>query len=202
MRVRRLVGRTGALAGGLAVALLAGAQAAGVEDWRADDEVGETAGGGAGPGRSVAIGLPATSAVLEAPGRLEPWIDRRMPGRLRARLQAAFPVAVDRLARHPRCRALFERLGRDALATLAGGLYYPVSVAQERDLCPGKAALTNVGGRQVRICPEFGRLAPREAAMILIHEALHLAGLGERPLDPRAPSSTEINDRVRGLCDL
>lgn len=66
----------------------------------------------------------------------------------------------------------------------------------ERGVIP---AVTEVGSRVVRVCPEaFRRLAwrdPGTAEAIVIHEALHSLGLGENP-----PSSLEITTRVWSAC--
>jgi hypothetical protein len=39
-----------------------------------------------------------------------------------------------------------------------------------------------------------------KAALVLLHEALHFAGLTEQPHDPRAMTSSEINDMVKDRC--
>ena len=41
-----------------------------------------------------------------------------------------------------------------------------------------------------------------EAAMLLLHEALHYAGLPERPVHRGAMSSKEISTLVRNRCGL
>ena len=66
----------------------------------------------------------------------------------------------------------------------------------------GAAAFTLVGSPRTVVCPGFDRLAIEEAAVIVLHEALHSAGLGERPLDPDAPNGGEINRLIRVACGL
>ena len=45
-------------------------------------------------------------------------------------------------------------------------------------------AFTCVGCPQTVVCPSFLRLGAAAGATILIHEALHFAGLKERPTHP------------------
>ena len=52
------------------------------------------------------------------------------------------------------------------------------------------------------LCRSFGRLAPRQAALRLVHEALHQAGLPEAPASPDALASAEINELVARDCRL
>lgn len=42
--------------------------------------------------------------------------------------------------------------------------------------------------------------SPFLAESYVIHEMLHTLGLGESPVDPRAPTSQEITDRVNAAC--
>jgi hypothetical protein len=47
------------------------------------------------------------------------------------------------------------------------------------------------------------RRLPRERlATILIHEALHHAGMSEAPFDPQAPTAREITRMVKRSCAL
>ena len=66
----------------------------------------------------------------------------------------------------------------------------------------GVAAYTSVGSPRTVLCPAFASLSTSGAARILIHEALHFAGLGEKPADPKAPESYEINQIVTASCGL
>jgi hypothetical protein len=59
-----------------------------------------------------------------------------------------------------------------------------------------------VGSPTVLLCPAFAALPTGEEARILIHEALHFAGLRERAMDLRAPGSEEINHEVTSSCGL
>jgi hypothetical protein len=119
------------------------------------------------------------------------------------KLGAAHLLAVSRLRELPGCRALFEQLGADGLEKLANSIYYTTTPRQEEGACrQGAVALTMVGSPQTRLCRAFGQLGGGWAAMILIHEALHFAGMGEKPLDPAGLTSPEINWLVKARCKL
>jgi hypothetical protein len=57
-----------------------------------------------------------------------------------------------------------------------------------------------VGGSTVGLCAQFGRIPVAEAAQVLIHEALHNAGLSEQPHDPDGLTPDEIDDMVARAC--
>jgi len=59
-----------------------------------------------------------------------------------------------------------------------------------------------VGGGPVRVCRDFSRLSDSQAAMVIIHEALHHAGLTEYPQDPNGMTSNQINGMVAEQCGL
>jgi hypothetical protein len=123
--------------------------------------------------------------------------------RATARLAEGIRVGHERLRKHASCRALFERLGDDGAATLDRASYHPASPEQERKHCRrGVFALTTVGASAVVLCRGFARLSPQQAAIILIHEALHLAGQEEAPAAPGAPDSLAITGSVMAGCRL
>ena len=77
------------------------------------------------------------------------------------------------------------------------------SAEQERRYCRRHThAFTEVGGSAVVVCPSFSHLSDSEAAIILIHEALHFAGQTEYPSDPAAPNALAITERVMKGCQL
>jgi hypothetical protein len=150
--------------------------------------------------RSEALG--ATSIPIESAAR-RPVLDLRLSEHVQARFKEALSVALERLRTHPSCRALFARLGADGAAKLNGAFYHPASKGQERMYCrPGVFALTTVGGSAVALCRRFGHLSGQRAAIILIHEALHLAGQTEDPVDTEAPDSIAITRKVMKGCWL
>ena len=80
-------------------------------------------------------------------------------------------------------------------------LYIPVASYNRKDgICRRAAAYTKVGARSTFICPEFSRISDERAAMFVIHEALHHAGLTENPQDRRGMTSLAINSMVGRSC--
>jgi hypothetical protein len=162
---------------------------------------------------AVAGTVPAV-AVAPAAGwseRVEPWVHQTMPAAMRFKLEAGFELAVERLRESPSCRDLFARLGADAFETLATGLYFPVdSYRREVEVCGRNAAAssrggknlayTMVGGAPTFLCHHFARVSTETAAVMVIHEALHHAGLTEWPHDRLAMTSPEITEMVREAC--
>jgi len=91
----------------------------------------------------------------------------------------------------------------DGFEKLATAIYYQTTERQEKSACSqGSAALTMVGSPATRLCLGFGSLQTQSAAMLLIHEALHFAGMGEKPLDPAGLTSPEINRLIKVRCNL
>ncbi|MFH1177727.1 MAG: hypothetical protein V1750_10000 [Acidobacteriota bacterium] len=71
----------------------------------------------------------------------------------------------------------------------------------DASLCnAGAAAFTSLGGSRTRLCQAFGDLEAPTAAGLLIHEALHQAGLPERPACPTGPTAREVNLLVANNC--
>ena len=120
---------------------------------------------------------------------------------LTQRLEDAFLLAWRQLDQ-PSCAGLFNGLHLGPRESLTATLYTPASVTHEQRLCRRAAALTGVGRPVTFLCRSFGKLAVERAAATLIHEALHHAGLPERPADPRAMESREINALVARHCGL
>jgi hypothetical protein len=57
-----------------------------------------------------------------------------------------------------------------------------------------------VGAAPTFLCTGFSSLTDEHAALVLVHEALHHAGLTESPSDPSGMSSAAINEMVRTAC--
>ena len=135
----------------------------------------------------------------EAP--VEPWIHSNMPADVREKLQAAVRIAADRIEEVEECGELFARLGADGKEMLKATLYIPVASYNRKDgICRRAAAYTKVGARSTFICPEFSRLSDERAAMFVVHEALHHAGLTEKPQYRRGMTSLAINSMVGRSC--
>lgn len=113
------------------------------------------------------------------------------------------PIAESRIRLLPACRQMFSDLGHDGLDRLGGTRYTSASLIEEKRFCRDRAsAFTAVGHPVTRLCRSFARLAPDRAAAVLLHEALHFAGMTESPADPEALSSAEINHLVEKSCRL
>jgi hypothetical protein len=132
----------------------------------------------------------------------KPRVIGELPTRVRYRLELAFPVAVQRVREVESCRALFADLGADGLLKLERTIYLPPQPGEGRSCRSRVVAFTGVGTPHTRLCPAFGGLANDRAAIGLIHEALHFAGLGERPSDPHGMSPLQINTMVERACGL
>ena len=119
------------------------------------------------------------------------------------KLAKALPLAARKVEVIASCSMLFSRLGADGADRLARTQYYPAPAEVREGLCRhGASAATSPGSTVTWLCPGFASLSTWQAAMTLIHEALHFAGLPERPQAAGAMSSAEINDMVRDACGL
>jgi hypothetical protein len=183
------------MVGRYAVVLLAIAAAGAATVARADDEYGE-----------VSEAVAASAARCSGP-----WVHPSMAPELEAPLRAGFAIAVERLVAHEACRELFARLGADPFEVLASGLYFPVdSYRREVEVCGRNAvanslaasnmAYTTVGGRATFLCRQFRNVSGEQAAVVILHEALHHAGLTEWPDDRLAMTSREITTMVEQAC--
>jgi len=140
-----------------------------------------------------------TSAVSVA--EVEPWINSRMPRKARAKLEAAFDLALQRVREVPECGDLFRELGADGVEMLETALYFPIgSPTKEVEMCGTADAFTYVGDAPTFLCRKFYRLSDERAAMVVVHEALHHAGLTEWPSDPDGMKSIAINRMVSESC--
>ncbi len=158
--------------------------------WTAD-----VAGGGVAPEDALQFTAPRGGAGT-LPAR--PRADSSLTPSARFKLSEGFAIARRIVSTEASCGAMFGSLGAagtDALARtryLGGG---------EVGACLRQVpAFTCVGCEQTVLCPGFSELGAAAAAVVLIHEALHQAGLPERPAMPGAMSSTEITHMVEANC--
>ena len=132
---------------------------------------------------------------------IEPRISPKMLSRNREQLAAGFEIAVDRIREIPECREMFAKVGADGFEALGSMYFYPIGKHEVMPgVCRGVATYTLVGGGPVWVCRRFSRLTNNQAAMIIIREALHHAGLGERPHDDDAMTSAAISHMVANRC--
>jgi len=158
--------------------------------------------GAAAAGRA---GAASAKVAMLVPDGCRPRILGGFDARTRSRLASAFQLAARRLADLPTCSELFTRLGADGRQKLQAIRYQSVADVGGERVCGrglGAAAFTTVGNLRTVVCPGFDRLDIDEAAVIVLHEALHGAGLTEWPLDRDAPNGGEINRTIRLACDL
>jgi hypothetical protein len=153
----------------------------------------------------VAAAAPAVAAdrtgVEALPERVEPNVRRGLMPDVSLKLRTGFAVALARARTKPQCAALFEGLGADPVALLGRVLYYPAALNRNNPACTnGVEAFTAVGTPITWVCDRFARLDTDKAALVLLHEALHFAGLPEQPHDPEAMTSSEINRMVADRC--
>ncbi len=151
---------------------------------------------------STAAATSSVAGAVTGVNAIEPWIHPEMPGSIREKLETAFDIAVDHVATIPECAALFEELDADPFETLKTGLYFPASPARETSVCRRSFAQTYVGEAPTWICRRITSYSDEQAAMVVIHEALHHAGLTERSHDKKAMTSGQINDMVLDRCNL
>lgn len=148
-------------------------------------------------------GVETISATITTASAVSsPWISSKVPVPVRSRLEVSYEVATQRLSDRAQCRALFVEMGADGFEALASTLYYPASQQLEKQVCRGAFGYTTVGSAPTFLCRRFSRLSERRAALVLIHEALHRAGMGEWPQEPDALASSAINDLVADACGL
>ena len=168
------------------------------------------ASGGAAP---VAVAAVAVEDVVGNEGPTTPWIHPSTPKSVSAKIGAGFELAVERVREVESCGDLFAELGADGLEMLTTGVYLPVdSYRREVEFCGRNSAVssegaanlayTTVGCAATWICRHFARVSKETAAIALIHEALHHAGLNEKPRDRMAMSSIEITRMVKRACEF
>jgi hypothetical protein len=125
-----------------------------------------------------------------------------MPCSVHRRLVTALELAEDAVQREPACEQLFRDLDADPRMLLSGARFTVANARHELSICPDAEAFTVVGGRVTALCRSYAGLTDLEAAAVILHEALHHAGMNEYPLDEEAPTSSEITHLVRTRCGL
>jgi hypothetical protein len=144
----------------------------------------------------------STDAGPSRRGPAGPILSRRFAPRLQATMKDGLLLARDRLAHNERCAALFSTLGEPGHVALSVTRYYVASPFQETTTCRHAHAFTGVGARVVRVCRRFESLSADEAAVVILHEALHSAGMPEYPHTSPAMRPWQISELVRLECDL
>ena len=155
-----------------------------------------------GADRRTRLPVIASSATIANPApRLGGFVDPTV----RFSLASSFRIASTRVRSHPACGLLFSEMGSDGFERLAATAYRLAASHADARVCrSGRdvVAFTRVGSTETVLCPAFGRLRPDDAAVVLLHEALHATGMSESPADPSALDSEGINQSVRLACGL
>ncbi len=125
---------------------------------------------------------------------------RRLPHRPRRHLEEAFALAVHRIRTVSSCRALFDELDLDAHTALDFSIYYPARIDHEVSTCRSAVAFSYVGAGPTRLCRSFADLDLDRAVEVVLHEALHRAGLTEHGAEPSGPLPSEIDALVHDAC--
>ena len=118
-------------------------------------------------------------------------------------LRAAYRAAIARLNEKESCRKLFEGLDFEGVHAIGRHSYQQAESPGEKARCDGGIdAFTVLGQSRILICRQFHSLPQRRMTVVLIHEALHTAGLSEAPHDPNGLTSPEITRMVSLACSL
>ena len=106
--------------------------------------------------------------------------------------------AKSTLANVAACEAMFDEFtpftGRQVMDQTR---YFQANPNHEK--CSGADAFTFLGSRSVYICSSFQNLGHRDAAVRLIHEALHEVGHPEKPPSPNALTSPRSTPSEIGM---
>jgi hypothetical protein len=127
-----------------------------------------------------------------------------MTDRVERKLQFAYRLALERVGEIDTCAGLFNELGTDGIEMLSTTVYRPARGKRQLQVCSDTdaKAFTSIGSTRTTLCDSYSRNSRQAGAMILIHEALHHAGMSEQPYDPDALNSHQINSLVRRNCGL
>jgi len=121
---------------------------------------------------------------------------------LQVKLKSAYLMAVESLRQVTACGELFAPLEADGVDMMVRTVYERATGGMEATWCRHAVAGTSIGGRTVFLCRRFAVIPVEEAASIVIHEALHKAGMSEAPLDASSMTGEEISTMVRRTCGL
>ncbi len=147
--------------------------------------------------------FPWLSTPATAAGNRSPKILSGFTSTERMSLTVAYGSAAKKIRNLPSCSALFDNLALDGMEALHRTYYEPATTPSDRALCvQGAVALSGLGGRRTRLCDSFKTHSRRDQAAHLIHEALHVAGMSEKPVDPNGLTPHEITVLVKAACRL
>ena len=152
---------------------------------------------------SFALALWLATSTAAAAGASRPKTLDGFSTSDRLSLSLAFGTAAKKVQKSDTCRALFDGLDFNGAEALERTFYEPAKVLSDLALCErGTVAITGLQGRRTRLCGNFKIHSLRDQVGILIHEALHVAGLSEKPVDPNGMTPHQINQWVKKACGL
>jgi len=172
---------------------------------------------GGGPAKDfIAVTRPSSDlAATQQSALVQPVVDDRpsfkipphttgpLTTRSARNLLTGFSVALERVNEITSCSALFEPYTASGVEMMTNSFYVAPNAIESREFCVGGVtAFTQVGSRVTRLCPAFGDVDRQTAALLLIHEALHSAGMPESPSTAGARTPSEINRLVKRACGL
>lgn len=144
-----------------------------------------------------------TALLDHRPVRLAPVCSEAVDSRLSEVLAGSFQLALAKVQGRRECAGLFEYLGANGAVMLATTIYLLPSGSAAPARCRrGATAVTTLGSPVTFLCPCFTQVSRREGAIVLLHEALHYAGLSEQPLDPAGLTPQQISAMVASACRL
>jgi len=113
-------------------------------------------------------------------------------------------IALQRIASRTECSDLFQVRGADGARILLEAEYRAAEPGEAGGLCEqGASAFTGMTSRRTAVCTDaFIKLEPGTRATVLLHEALHVAGLGQHPLHPGEMTARQIDAMVGRSCGL
>jgi hypothetical protein len=123
---------------------------------------------------------------------------------LTAAVRTARSIALERIDRELECRDLFAARGADGARLLLDADYRVAQPGEAGGLCEeGATAFTGMTTRRTAICGDaFLKQTPHVRATILLHEALHAAGMGQHPHHPDGMTPRQIDAMLGKSCGL
>lgn len=147
--------------------------------------------------------LPMFATPASAAGPKSPKILSGFTSSERMSLTLAYGSAARKIQKQPSCSALFDNLNLEGMEALSRTYYEPAAAPSDLALCArGAVALSGLEGRRTRLCNSFNTHSRRDQTAHLIHEALHIAGMSEKPFDPHGLTPHEITVAVKAACRL
>ena len=119
-------------------------------------------------------------------------------------VRTARTIAIRRVGELEACQELFAAHGADGVRILLDSDYRAAQAGEAGGLCEkGASAFTGMTTGRTAVCADsFLKLQPHVRAIVLLHEALHVAGLGQHPQHPGGMTPREIDGMVSRSCDL